>query len=64
MYGGYFNLGCIAALKGDVINCCNHLAIWKKYHPNPRKEKLDVDSDFDRVRTAPEFQRFRNSLPD
>ena len=60
----HFNLACIEGLKGNSERCCQYLKVWKKFHPNPTKMKLDNDSDFDRVRNSTEFQNFRNSLPD
>jgi hypothetical protein len=39
-------------------------AAARAYSPNAKKEDLDADTDFDRVRKAPEFLQFRASLPD
>jgi tetratricopeptide (TPR) repeat protein/NAD-dependent SIR2 family protein deacetylase len=63
-YGTHFNLACLEGLKGNPINCCQHLVLWKKYHPSPTKMQLDDDKDFDRVRGSQEFQQFRNALTD
>jgi tetratricopeptide (TPR) repeat protein len=60
----HFNLGCLAALLGQVRECCESLARWKQYKDHPKKSDLDLDADFDRVRNAPEFQAFRESLPE
>ena len=60
----HFNLGCLAALLGQVRECCESLAKWKQYNQHPKKSDLDLDADFDRVRNAPEFQAFRESLPE
>ena len=60
----HFNLGCLAAIQNDVATCCKHLTNWRKYDPNAKKEDLDADADFDRVKNAPEFLQFRASLPD
>jgi tetratricopeptide (TPR) repeat protein len=59
----YFNLACIAALKGNIVDTCKNLIEWKKLNPNARQSQLDDDTDFDCVRKTPEFRRFRNSLP-
>ena len=64
MHEVHFNLACIEGLKGNVVECIEHLKNWKKHQPAPTKINLDGDVDFDRVRKAPEFQAFRNSLPD
>ena len=60
----HFNGACLAALLGQVRECCESLAKWKQYEKHPKKSDLDLDSDFDRVRNTPEFQAFRESLPE
>jgi hypothetical protein len=60
----HFNGAYLAALLEQVRECCESLAKWKQYEKHPKKSDLDSDSDFDRVRNTPEFQAFRESLPE
>jgi tetratricopeptide (TPR) repeat protein len=64
MDGAYFNLACLHSLCARVKECCEALELWKKFNLNAKKLKLDADSDFDAVRTAPDFMAFRMSLPE
>ena len=60
----HFNSACLSALLGQVQACCKSLAKWRKCKPEARRSELDSDSDFDQVRNTPEFQAFRESLPE
>jgi tetratricopeptide (TPR) repeat protein len=59
-----FSLGCLAALRGDTSGAISALERWKNVNSEASKADLDNDSDFDRVRLDPQFERFRESLAD
>ncbi len=59
-----YNQAWVAALRGDVAGCVEHLARWAKVHPRPTRAELDADSDFDQVRSHPDVVAFRGSLPE
>lgn len=58
-----YNLACLTGLHGDVVGTVQALKQWQAADPDANQAKLDVDTDFDRVRDAPEFQAFRAQLP-
>lgn len=58
-----YNLACLAGLQGDVAGTVKALKQWNAADPKANQAKLDSDTDFDRVRNAPEFQAFRTQLP-
>ena len=59
----HFNLACLPGIQNDITTCREHLSNWQKHEPNAKKETLDAEPDFDRVRNTPEFLKFRDSLP-
>lgn len=59
----HYNLACLEALLGNVPDCCASLRRWQEVDPKANQAKVQADSDFDRVRTAPEFQTLIKSLP-
>lgn len=58
----WFNLGCLASLRGDVANTVAALERWKAANPTASKTKLDHEKDFDRVRDDPRFKALRDEL--
>ena len=60
----YYNIACLEALRGDAEKSVEQLELWAKYDPAASRKKLDKDSDFDKVRNTPEFQSFREKLPE
>lgn len=58
-----FNLACLVGLQGDVVGTVKALKQWQAVYPEANQAELDADTDFDRVRNAPEFQAFRAQLP-
>ncbi len=60
----HFNIARVHSLCGRVKECCASLELWKKFNVAANKSQLDGEKEFDRVRTAPEFVTFRESLPD
>jgi MinD-like ATPase involved in chromosome partitioning or flagellar assembly/Tfp pilus assembly protein PilF len=57
------NFACVAALRGDSIECVRWLerALASGHHLT--REKIEPESDFDRVRETPEFKKFMAKLP-
>jgi Tfp pilus assembly protein PilF len=60
----YYNLACLAALRKDVTHCLEQLRKWRDLCPQPRKQNIDTEHDFDAVRANREFQEFGKSLPE
>jgi tetratricopeptide (TPR) repeat protein len=58
----YYNVACIYALKNDIIHTLEYLESWLKYNPDASKNKLDNDTDFDKIREVDAFINFREKL--
>jgi hypothetical protein len=60
----HFGSAGVWALLGQVQECCSSLARWRKCKLDAKRSDLDASPDFDSVRNIPEFQAFRESLPE
>ncbi len=60
----YFNLACVAGIRGDVTSCLRYLQGWRRCCQRPTRQAIDDDHDFDAVRDTAAFQDFRASLPE
>jgi hypothetical protein len=60
----HFGSAGVWALLGQVQECCSSLARWRKCKLDAKRSDLDASLDFDSVRNIPEFQAFRESLPE
>ncbi len=62
-HGTLFNLACFHGLQGQVEECLTWLHKRNNVDPTLTKNDLDKDTDFDAVRSHPDFKKFRETLP-
>lgn len=61
---GSYNLACVEALEGNVLEAVRWLTIRLSSGPRLTRKEIEADADFDSVRREPEFVKFVQSLPE